>query len=185
MLLIKKQQPNFEINLSFDGNLQQHFRFTDSFFPPAINHFYCRSDKVNVSSTVQRGALRGGTGSRKTSTLKNWPSWYSPTLTTWTTSTSSRTNVPSSKRRWSRSARSRSKVRISWTSLCGLRMITTAPSSRAAYATNLDTRWFAGWCILNYCRFMSDIEATVVCSTDCDLCCRLNLLRLHQHLLEF
>lgn len=118
-------------------------RFTD-FFPPAMNHFYCRSDKVDVSSTVQRGTLRGGTGSRKTSTSKNWPSWYSPTLTTWTTSTSSQTNVPSSKRRWSRSARSRSKVRIGWASPCGLLMITTAPSysyspTRAAYTISLCT----------------------------------------------
>lgn len=117
-----------------------------------MNHFYCRSDKVDVSSTVQRGTLRGGTGSRKTSTSKNWPSWYSRTLTTWTTSTSSQTNVPSSKRRWSRSARSRSKVRIGWASLCGLLMITTAPSSptRAAYTISLctlpdlqaDVSWF-------------------------------------------
>lgn len=59
-----------------------------------------------------KGALRGGTGSRRTSTSRSWPSWSSPTSTTWTTSTSSRTNAPSSKRRWSRSGRSRSRVSV-------------------------------------------------------------------------
>lgn len=161
--------------ICLDGNLQQHFLFEDDqvywffffFSPPAMNHFHCGSDKVNVSSTVQRGTLRGGTGSRKTSTSKNWPSWYSRTSTTWTTSTSSQTNVPSSKRRWSRSARSRSKVRIRWASLCGLMMIITAPSSptRAAYTITLYTHPDSGWCILIYCRFTSEDEASVVLST--------------------
>ena len=65
-----------------------------------------------VYPAALRGALRGGTGSRRTSTSRSWPSWSSPTSTTWTTSTSSRTNAPSSKRRWSRSGRSRIRVRV-------------------------------------------------------------------------